>query len=367
MRKVKNDDCHFDEHIGTDYDFKREVVWFNAIGFLMLMLTGFVGILAAVFGYCCWQTTLWSLLLAYGAGIGVTMGAHRHFTHRAFKVVPWFRVILIILHTIAGQNCLWVWVRDHRQHHKFSDTDADPHNATRGFFFSHVGWLMSKKHPKVIEYGKKIDMSDIEADPLIMFQKRHYKVLYTFFALVIPSFIPLLWGENIYMSFLVSYFGRTAINLNVTWLVNSAAHLYGMHPYNRNIMPVESIFVSLLTVGEGWHNYHHVFPWDYRASELGMPFNVTCKLIDILAKMGIIYDLRQASPNIISSTISKKGDGSHPCARGQLRRTWTDLMVLWAHSLNLPYIFKYIRNMAETNNRITQKNVKSSESTMKFK
>ena len=64
-------------------------------------------------------------------------------------------------------------MRDHRQHHKFSDTDADPHNANRGFFFSHVGWLLSRKHPKVIEYGKKIDMSDLEADPWIMFQKKY--------------------------------------------------------------------------------------------------------------------------------------------------------------------------------------------------
>lgn len=69
------------------------------------------------------------------------------------------------------KNCLYVWVRDHRQHHKYSDTDADPHNANRGFFFSHVGWLMSRKHPKVLEYGKKIDMSDLEADKYIMFQK----------------------------------------------------------------------------------------------------------------------------------------------------------------------------------------------------
>lgn len=73
---------------------------------------------------------------------------------------------------IKFQNCLYVWVRDHRQHHKFSDTDADPHNARRGFFFCHIGWLMSKKHPAVIEKGKTIDMSDLEADPLVMFQKK---------------------------------------------------------------------------------------------------------------------------------------------------------------------------------------------------
>lgn len=81
--------------------------------------------------------------------MGITMGAHRYFTHRSYKAKLWVKVALLLFHTMAGQNCIYIWVRDHRQHHKYSDTDADPHNATRGFFFSHCGWLMSKKHPKV--------------------------------------------------------------------------------------------------------------------------------------------------------------------------------------------------------------------------
>lgn len=70
------------------------------------------------------------------------------------------------------QNTIWEWTRDHRQHHKYSDTDADPHNANRGFFFSHAGWLMMRKHPAVIAKGKNIDMSDVEADPLVRFQRK---------------------------------------------------------------------------------------------------------------------------------------------------------------------------------------------------
>lgn len=70
------------------------------------------------------------------------------------------------------QNHLYEWSRDHRVHHKYSETDADPHNATRGFFFSHVGWLLCRKHPDVIEKGRGIDCSDLIADPLIRFQKK---------------------------------------------------------------------------------------------------------------------------------------------------------------------------------------------------
>lgn len=331
--------AHVDVHnIGTDWSFKRKIVWFNAIGFLLLLSIGVVGVAMAGLGYCKWQTTAWSLLLAYGAGVGVTMGAHRLWAHRAFKARTWLKVFLLVLHTVAGQNCLWVWVRDHRQHHKYSDTDADPHNATRGFFFSHCGWLMSRKHPKVFEYGKKVDMSDIEADEWIMFQKDHYKLLYTMFALALPILIPVwCWDENLWISTMVSFFGRTFLNLNVTWSVNSAAHLFGMRPYDKHILPVESMFVSLLTVGEGWHNYHHAFPWDYRASELGMPFNVTARLIDWLASWGAIYDLKAATSNMVKSRMARTGDGTH-LSRGEKNDSQAEtFMNLWKHPLNPTY------------------------------
>lgn len=110
--------------------------------------------------------------MIYVSSEGVTIGAHRLWAHKTFKANKGLTIALVFLQTMAGQNSIWEWVRDHRQHHKYSDTDADPHNSTRGFFFSHMGWLMSRKHPKVIEYGKRIDMSDMEADPYIMFQRK---------------------------------------------------------------------------------------------------------------------------------------------------------------------------------------------------
>lgn len=72
---------------------------------------------------------------------------------------------------IAGQNSLFVWCRDHRVHHKFSETDGDPHNTNRGFFFAHCGWLLRKKHPDVISKAKTLDFSDLLADPVVKFQK----------------------------------------------------------------------------------------------------------------------------------------------------------------------------------------------------
>lgn len=124
--------------IGTDPDYKFTFVWFNTIGFILLHIIGFSGALAAVLGYCRVYTSLYckikhfntftlylillsltALWLVYVAGQGVTMGAHRLWSHRAFKAKRWLKIILLYMHTLAGQNCLWVWVRDHRQHHKF--------------------------------------------------------------------------------------------------------------------------------------------------------------------------------------------------------------------------------------------------------
>lgn len=82
------------------------------------------------------------------------------------------RFVLMILQTLAFQNCIHEWVRDHRVHHKFTDTDADPHNSSRGFFFSHIGWLMVKKHPHVKSKGKTVFMDDLEEDSIVMFQKK---------------------------------------------------------------------------------------------------------------------------------------------------------------------------------------------------
>lgn len=109
-------------------------------------------------------------VVGFIAGFGTTVGAHRLYTHRTFKANAKLRFLLVLFQTIAVQNSMYEWVRDHRVHHKYTDTNADPHNSKRGFFFSHIGWLMCKKHPDVKKFGARIDMSDLEADPIVMFQ-----------------------------------------------------------------------------------------------------------------------------------------------------------------------------------------------------
>lgn len=107
-----------------------------------------------------------------------------------------------------------------------------------------MGWLMSKKHPMVIAKGKTIDMSDLEADKLVMFQKKFYKPLYAIFAIAIPVVIPVyFWNESYWNSLFIAYFARYVFLLHITWLINSAAHVYGNKPFDMYVM-----FHSLITL-----------------------------------------------------------------------------------------------------------------------
>uniref|UniRef100_A0A8D2NP93 stearoyl-CoA 9-desaturase n=1 Tax=Zosterops lateralis melanops TaxID=1220523 RepID=A0A8D2NP93_ZOSLA len=210
------------------------------------------------------------------------------------------------------QNDIYEWARDHRVHHKFSETDADPHNAMRGFFFSHIGWLLVRKHPDVIEKGQKLDLSDLKADKVVMFQRRYYKPSVVLLCFTMPAVVPwYFWDESIIISFFIPVILRYATGLNTTWLVNSAAHMFGNRPYDQNINPRENPLVSLGAMGEGFHNYHHTFPYDYSTSEFGWRFNPTTAFIDLMCFLGLASDRKKVSKEVILARKMRTGDGSH--------------------------------------------------------
>uniref|UniRef100_A0A8D8PU65 Acyl-CoA Delta(11) desaturase n=1 Tax=Cacopsylla melanoneura TaxID=428564 RepID=A0A8D8PU65_9HEMI len=202
----------------------------------------------------------------------------------------------------------------YRVHHKFSDTDADPHNANRGFFFSHIGWLMCKKHPEVIAKGNQLDLSDLFADPLVRYYQKAFIYFRAFLCFIIPPCMATyLWGEDIIVSFITLSFIRYVLSLNFTFLVNSAAHLYGYKPYDTRIFPSQNKWVSLVAMGEGWHNYHHVFPWDYRAAEFGTySLNITTLWLDLFARIGWAYDMKKPSEKMVRAHAVKYAGVEHP-------------------------------------------------------
>ncbi|XP_077286019.1 acyl-CoA Delta-9 desaturase-like [Arctopsyche grandis] len=323
VKEVKTKNSAKDENItentfiGTSTkEYKWEIVWRNTIAFIYLHLGTIYGIYLA-YTYAKWQTSLFAVTFGCLSGIGITAGAHRLWAHRAYKAKWQLRLFLTLLQTMAFQNHIYEWVRDHRVHHKFAETDADPHNAKRGFFFAHIGWLMLRKQKEVKEKGQTIDMSDLEADPIVMFQKKTYLLLMPLLSFVIPTWLPCyLWNEDPWVSWYVAAVLRFTLSLNMTWLVNSAAHLWGNKPYDRFIGPTDNWKVALGAFGEGWHNYHHVFPWDYKAGEFGnYKTNITTAFIDFFSYIGWAHDLKCVPSHVIKKRALRTGDGSHESSK----------------------------------------------------
>lgn len=269
--------------------------WKNIV---FLTLVHFAGLYGATLCFeAQWKTILFAFLLLITSEIGITAGVHRLWSHRSYEATFLYRVLLMLLCSIANQGSIYQWVRDHRIHHKYSETSADPHNAKNGFFYAHIGWLFVKKSKEVKEARKLIDMSDIKNDSIVMFQKKMDPWFSQFCCFLLPALIATFgWGETFWNGFFIPGALRYLCALHFTWLVNSAAHLYGNRPYDESINPAENWFVSILSVGEGWHNWHHRYPYDYAASEFGIhrQFNPTKAWIDFFALLGMVKKRKRA-------------------------------------------------------------------------
>ncbi|XP_072763355.1 acyl-CoA Delta-9 desaturase-like [Anoplolepis gracilipes] len=282
---------------------KVDYKWKKIIILIYIHLAGIYGLYLGLFHAKLW-TIIWFFAFYNAAMLGTTAGCHRLWAHRSYKAKWPMKLILTIFQTAAFQGCIYSWVRDHRVHHKFTDTDADPYNARRGFFFSHIGWLVINKHPDVIKKSARIDCTDMEQDPFVIFQRKWYTYLAPFCCFLLPTLIPYwAWKETMSCAWHLTIC-TLCLNLNMTFAVNSVAHIWGTKPYDKSISPVNNIGVSFVTLGEGWHNYHHVFPWDYKTAELGnYVLDFATVFIDFFAFLGLAYDLRIANIDIVKKRI----------------------------------------------------------------
>jgi stearoyl-CoA desaturase (Delta-9 desaturase) len=288
--------------------FKTQLVWKNILIMTFLHTGAIIGFFLVP--YAKYQTLLFSIFLWICGGLGITAGAHRLWAHRTYKARLPLRILLALFNTLALQNDIFDWSRDHRVHHKYSETDADPHNINRGFFFAHVGWLLMKKHPEVLEKGKKMYLQDLLDDPVVYYQRKYYRVLAILVCFVLPTIIPYyFWNESLTIAYFIPAIFRYVFTLNATWFVNSFAHMYGQRPYDKRIQPSENEIVSFFALGEGFHNYHHTFPQDYATSEYGFKYlNFTKGFIDLMAFLGLAYDLNRVSGDMVLKRRMRTGD-----------------------------------------------------------
>jgi len=234
----------------------------------------------------------------FSGGISITAGYHRMFAHRACEVWRPLRILITILATQTFQGSVFWWVIDHRDHHRYTDTDLDPYNAKRGFFFSHMGWLLTKRvrgRDRVV----KCDISDLKADPFLRFQNRFYNEMAVFLGFIAPGLVSGFgWGDWL-GGFLIAGVASKVFVMHVTFCVNSVAHYVGDFTFSDQRTPRDSFLTSFLTFGEGFHNFHHEFPYDYRNGIHLYAWDPTKWMLFCLEKLGLAWNLVRYPTDLI--------------------------------------------------------------------
>ncbi len=233
---------------------------------------------------------IWFAVFLFANGFAITCGYHRLFSHVTYEAHPVLKVIYLLFGAMALQNSALKWSTDHRTHHRFiDDPDRDPYCARRGFWFSHIGWML-RNHPSgESDYS---NVRDLQRDPLVMLQHHHYVPL----ALSLNFGLPLLVGwasGDVIGTFLLAGVLRLVVSHHGTFLINSLAHMWGAQPYTDENTARDNGVIALLTYGEGYHNFHHMFAHDYRNGVRFWQWDPSKWLINSFRWMGLARNLKR--------------------------------------------------------------------------
>lgn len=260
---------------------------------LFLIITPIVSVYGLATTKFVLNTWLFSLACYILGMIGITTGYHRMYSHRTFKVARPVELFLLFWATTDFSMSAINWVKDHRAHHKYTDTDKDPYNSKRGFWWTHVGWLMWKRDRPTT------DVSDLEQDPVLVIQHKLFIVWAFLFGWLLPTLVcGYLWND-FRGGFYIAAVLKTVILHHCIFCINSLAHYAGETPYNDTTTPRENVFCAILTMGEGYHNYHHEFPNDYRNGVHLTAFDPTKWVVATLEFLGLAYDLKRVDADQI--------------------------------------------------------------------
>ncbi|KAF9042977.1 delta 9-fatty acid desaturase protein [Panaeolus papilionaceus] len=228
--------------------------------------------------------------------LGITAGYHRLWSHRSYNASYPLQLFLLAGGTSAVQGSCYWWARAHRSHHRHTDTDLDPYNANRGLLWTHIGWMIFKSE----FHSGPSDVSDLKKDPLIQWQHHNYLWLVFVFGYIVPTLVPTLLFNDWLGGFCISGALRLTIAHHSTFCINSVAHWLGSAPYDDVLTPRDHLLSALLTMGEGYHNFHHQFPMDYRNAYLWYQYDPTKWFIGLCGKFGLASHLKVFPSNEIA-------------------------------------------------------------------
>ncbi len=282
------------------------VPWMERVAMFLGVTIPFLGLLACIILF--WGRGVGSLeliLLASGYAltvIGITVGYHRLYTHRAFEAIAPVRLILAVLGSFALQGPLIQWCAIHRRHHQESDREGDPHSPHQhgngifgfitGFWHSHVGWLF---HPDPADMERSI--ADLLKDPVARWADKWFWALVAL-GLIIPAGIGLLvhhsWAGAV-TALLWGGLVRIFIQHHATFSINSVCHVWGSRPFKSSDQSRNNPIFGVVSFGEGWHNNHHAFPTSARHGLRWWQLDLSYLFIKTLQIMGLAWNVRVPS------------------------------------------------------------------------
>ena len=277
------------------------LIWTNALMFALTFAAAAVLVpwYGLKFGFSAADWGVFAFFLIAN-GMSITGGYHRLWAHRTYDAHWRLRLFYVVFGTMAMQNSVLVWCSGHRTHHlHVDDEQRDPYSARRGFWFSHIGWML-RDHPS----GRPdlSNVADLRRDPLLALQHRHYVPLTLATNIGLPVAAGLLchdfWGMLLLAGVL-----RLVWSHHVTFFINSLAHMWGSRPYNDENSARDNPVVAVITYGEGYHNFHHSFAHDYRNGVRWWQWDPTKWLIAALQLVGLTRRLKRTPVFQVQRTL----------------------------------------------------------------
>jgi stearoyl-CoA desaturase (delta-9 desaturase) len=270
----------------------ERVNWRSSIPFIALH---FIPLLAIFTGIT--RTAVILCVLTYwGRGFCITAGYHRYFAHRSYRLGRVSQFLLAFGALSAAQKGPLWWAGHHRQHHRYSDTERDLHSPKKGFVWSHVGWILCDKYGAT-EYD---EIKDFARYPELRFLNKHDWI--GPWSLGIACYLIGGWSGLV-----IGFFTSTILLWHTTFLVNSAAHVFGRRAYDTSDTSRNSLLIALLTGGEGWHNNHHRYPASSRQGFRWWQIDTTYYGLRVLARLGIVRDLRVPPARVLDEARQRSG------------------------------------------------------------
>jgi fatty-acid desaturase len=265
---------------------KTPINWPIAGSMLFIHIGALAAFVPALFSWS--AVVVMVVLIMLTSAFGVSLCFHRSLTHRGLRLVKPLEYVAALLGTLALQGGPITWVSTHRTHHAATDKSGDPHGADRGFFWSHMGWLIRKNDAVPTPAERRRLAPELVADPFYRFLNRNNVQLQIALGVVLFAMGGLSWVVwGIFVRLVVAY--------HSTWLVNSASHMFGYRTYKTDDMSRNNWWVALLSWGEGWHNNHHAFQFSARLGLRWFEFDIVWIMIRVLKVFGLVRAIKVPS------------------------------------------------------------------------